>query len=573
MKNNFFVTEPSVNIPRSMLPTPFTHKTTFNAGKLVPIYTKRMVLPGDTISVKTAFSIRMSTPIVPVMDEAYADIYYFAVPYRLVFDKAKNFFGESTSGKWDDDDSAEVQMPHLHSVNRVVSGSVLDYLGVRPGLPANSGLLDSDRLSVNACLPRAVALIWNEYFRSGVTDTECYIPKDGADRPVLAEEMSGVPSEPWVDTLSMGGALPPVSKYHTLFTSALPEPQRGQDVFLPLGISAPVTTGNDNNFDVQPMPLLLAGYDSSTLPAGQYPLTLQKASSSNSGTLTVNDGTTSLSPQPFDALYPTNLVTDLSKASSVNINQVREAFALQSFFEKDARYGFGRYTEIVKGHFGVTSPDARLQRPEFLAHRKKKINMQQVLQTSASDSTSPQGHAAAYSWTMDVFDSFTYSATEHCILLGFICVRSNESYQYALHRDWLIRDRTDVYWPSFDRLGEMGIYNAEIFPTNTAKDKEIFGYNEAWYWYRNNFNMISGAFRSDAQENVGGSLDYWHYSEKYDNLPTLSSEFLHQSKEVFDRSLAVQSDVAHQFLADFYFDEVCVRPMSVRSIPGIGSHF
>lgn len=564
--NSRFATLPKANIQRSKFRRPSRLLSTLNSGYLTPIYIEKEVLPGDTHNLKTTLSIRMSTPINPVMDDCFLDVYYFAVPYRLVWDDTERFFGDNNGDYWSAP-KTDIREPHLTYDGGTLApspstslGSVYDHFGL-PLFEQPVGIdVNLDGCTVSALPFRAYALIWNEWFRSEVTDIPCYIPKDSIDQLCFAS-LAG--EHNYVETAAYGGALCPVSKFHDYFTSALPEPQRGEDVLLPLGSTAPVVT-SDINHEVSGNPLNWLKDDGSVPGVSASAFNIAANGKTGIGTY-LQSGTAATAGL---SIVPSNLVADLSVATSATINQLREALALQSFYEKNARYGT-RYTEILRGHFGVMSPDSRLQRPEYIGGKRIRINMQQVLQTSSTDSTSPLGNTGAFSWTIDSSESFTYSATEHCMIIGLACVRTDQTYQYGIERSWSHRDNLDYYWPSLAHIGEQPILNREIYVSGTNKDTEVFGYQEYSAHNRYKPSRVTGAFRSNAPQ----SMDIWHYAEKRDSTPTLSSEWLHQSPTVIDRTLAVSSEIQPQFLLNAYFDMVSVRPMPMYSIPGLGYHF
>lgn len=561
-----FAQVPRANIRRSRLQRNSTYKTTLNSGVLVPFFLEKIVLPGDTHSVRTTLSIRMSTPVHPVMDNCYLDTYFFAVPYRLVWKDFEEFMGENKEGPWLTN-KRSIQEPHLTFSdgldggnwpdNRAI-GSVYDYMGYPISIAKGDG---SRSFTASALPPRGYAKIWTDWFRSEVTDDPCVINLDSIDRIGQA-----VGAGSYIDNAALGGKLCPVSKFHDYFTSALPSPQYGDDVFLPLNGDAPVVTSLIENENAgNGIPLYVRNSDGSPISENNVLGVYDFGGDSSVFTA----GRIGVSGENYSASYQTifsNLKADLSLATSASINQLRQALALQSFYEKSARYG-SRYTELLRGHFGVTSPDSRLQRPEYLGGKRIAINMQQVLQTSATNEVSPQGNTSAFSWTIDSSDSFTYSATEHCMIIGVCCIRTSQSYQYGLSRELSTRDMIDYYFPTFDSIGEQAILNKELYLQGTAQDNEVFGYQEAWAEYRYKPSRITGQFRSAADQ----SLDSWHYAEKLDSLPTLSSQFMHQSPTVIDRTLAVSSELAPQFIMDVDFQQVSVRPMSTNSIPGLRS--
>lgn len=570
--NSRFAQAPQVDIQRSTFDRSSGHKTTFNAGKLVPIYVDE-VLPGDTFEMKTSTIIRGSTPIFPVMDNANLDIYFFFVPNRLVWDHWKEFNGENTTSKWEQ--TVEYSIPQMApplsngSVVGWEKGTLADYMGI-PTLVGPGASQTNPEYSVNHLPFRAYCLIWNEWFRDQNLQDPVLI--DTGDSQTNGSHLvpENNPNKTAVYQAALSGAnLLPVNKYFDYFTGALPEPQKGPDVLLPLGSVAPVITNNETNKITSNAAMIFSAPQTGETGSNHI-LFIQKGTggaSTNQGRLVA--GNQNASGGDITQIVPQNLVADLGNATAATINELRLAFQLQKLYERDARGGT-RYIEIIKSHFGVTSPDARLQRPEYLGGERIPINIDQVIQTSGTmEGTTPQGNTGAYSLTGNQGSYFKHSFVEHGYVLGLACVRTEHTYQQGLEKIWNRKNRFDFYWPALANIGEQAILNKEIFlqPSN-ATNEEAFGYQEAWAEYRYKPSRVSSAFRS----NVTGSLDAWHYADYYEKLPKLSAEWIEETYKNVDRTLAVQSTLEDQYIADFWFKCKCTRPMPIYSIPGLIDH-
>ena len=530
---------PTLEINRSSFKRPSTHKTSWNCSELIPIYVDSDVLPGDTIKMNMASLIRMQTPIYPVMDQCFCDIYFFFVPHRIVWDHWKEFWGENNLTAWEQ--QVEYTIPQITAPSGGWNtGTIADYMGIPTGI---SGI------SVNHLPFRAYASIWNSWFRDENLKDPCMITMDETT-------VTGANSGDYV-TYAECGALPlKAAKPHDYFTSCLVSPQKGPSVSIPLGNTAPII-GTD----------IISSTGAQTLQTDLVGETLfaDRGSSSHTTFLSVDDATKALASS-----HSIGLAADLSNAIGATINQLRQAFAVQAFYEAQARGG-SRYIEFLRNIFGVTSPDGRLQRPEYLGGTRININMDQVLQTSSTDATSPQGNTAAFSCTVSQDeDMFTYSATEHGTLMGLAVIRTDHTYQQGINRMWTRKKMTDFYVPQFANLGEMAVLEQEIYATGTQSDDEaVFGYQEAWADYRFMPSRVSSEMRSSATN----TLDSWHYADDYSQAPTLSSGWIDETVANVDRTISVTSANANQFFGDFYFDPVYVRPMPVYSIPAMLSHY
>lgn len=535
---------PKVDISRSTFDRSHTHKTSFNVGDIIPFYIDE-VLPGDTFDVRTSKVVRMQSLITPIMDNIYLDTYFFFVPNRLVWTHWRELNGENTQSAWVP--SVEYHVPQITAPSGGWNvGTIADYFGIPTGV---SGL------SVNALPFRAYSLIMNEWFRDENLTDPLNIPVDDAT-------VVGSNGSTYVTDVAKGGKPFKASKYHDYFTSCLPSPQRGPDVTIPVASSA--------SYAVVPKPEKVPDSLLGTPLSVSY---VNGAPGSSKGTFAFD----AASGAQTDGLYSgtstggkpvfNNLWAVETDPVSATINQLRLAFQIQKLYEKDARGGT-RYVEILKSHFGVTSPDARLQRPEYLGGNRIPITVNQVLQNSETTSTSPQGNPTGQSLTTDTHHDFDKSFVEHGFVIGVMVARFDHTYQQGLERFWSRKDRFDYYWPVFANIGEQAVYNKEIYAQGTQADDEVFGYQEAWADYRYKPNRVSGEMRSQYAQ----SLDVWHLADDYSSLPSLSDSWIREDSSVVDRVIAVSQENAHQLFADIYIQNRATRPMPMYSIPGLIDH-
>lgn len=561
-----FGSVPSIDISRCKLTKGFDHKTSFNTGDLIPIYVDD-IIPGTTVKMKMSEVIRMMTPVCPVLDNAYIDTYFFFVPYRLVWEHWKNFMGENDTAPWAQTNNYTIPKITCPS-GGWDKGSLADYFGLPTGVIGNGW-------KANALPFRSYVAIWNEWFRDQNLKTPAYISKGDSDTTGVNKGAN----YDYVTDSECGAAPLKAAKMHDYFTSCLPSAQKGPAVTVPLGTSAPVYTGSDNPSIANGVALKWSNANTGAGIGSTGSFAPIGVGIVNHGSETGTQGTaTATSTVPIS---PRNLYTDLTEAVGATVNQLRQAFAVQKFYERAARGG-SRYIETILSHFSVTNPDFRMQRPEYLGGKRVPINMNSVVQTDASgksswydsdnsawvtDDKTPQGNLAAYSATSDVNnDIFTHSFTEHGCLMGLAVIRTQHTYQQGLNRMWSRNSMFDFYWPELANLGEQAVLNKEIYLQGTSKDDEAFGYQEAWADYRYKPDMVTGELRS----NYAQSLDVWHYGDDYSALPSLGGAWIDEPIENMARTLAVQNH--DQFLGDFYFAPVYTLPMPLYSVPGLMDH-
>lgn len=542
---------PEMKASRTRFNRDQTILTTFDSGKLIPFYVDE-VLPGDTFSVDTAAIIRMTTPKYPVMDDAFIDFYYFYCPNRILWDNFKQFMGEVEETPWMPAKTYTVPKIRVNNDTNPtypMEGSILDYMGIPTKV--------SKSFEINALPVRAYVKIWNEYFRDENVENAAVIKTDDAE--ISYDETTDDKIEEIIKKAITGGRCLPVNKFHDYFTSCLPYPQRGPAVSLPMQGNARISGYTDDKFNEKTLLYANSFFDGGTNPGNIRDKLYAIAADGGTGSayLSIGDGTGS----EHNVVY---LGADLGSVSAATINDLRKAVAVQQYYEALARGG-SRYREQVQALWDVVISDKTVQVPEYLGGGRYHVNINQIVQTSGqqTNADTPIGETGAMSVTPVNESSFTKSFEEHGFVIGVCCVRHNHSYQQGLERFWSREDRLDYYVPQFANLGEQPVKKKEIMLTGTATDEETFGYQEAWAEYRMKPNRVSGKMRSNAT----GTLDFWHYADNYDKVPTLSQEWMAEGKEEMARTLIVQDEP--QFFGAIRVANKTTRRMPLYSVPGL----
>lgn len=557
---------PRLDITRSRFKRRQDVKLTLNAGQLIPFYVDE-VLPGDTFSIDQAAIIRMTTPIFPVMDNCHMDVYYFNVPCRILWKNFKRFMGENDMGPWAQ--TQEYTIPQVKVVGTTekpapYEGSILDYMGI----PTKVSKGENTAFSINALPMRAYAMIWQEWFRDQNVDNPAINSDADATVNYTDDETKGMDAEkPDLEYILQnaytGGRPLPVNKYHDYFTSALPSPQKaGEPVHIPMGSNAKIRMYSDKELT---KPVWSKNGETFWPVMSAMTAIADEGLSSHVPTTIINGAVNYATDESGKVINKAYLGTDLSNATATTINQLRQAFQVQRYYEQLARGG-SRYREMIYSLFHTKISDKTVQIPEYLGGTRITINMSQVIQTSGTTTESPQGNTAAVSVTPYSGSMFTKSFEEHGYVIGVCCIRHDHTYQQGLERMWSRKNNLDFYYPVFANLGEQAILKKELYLTGTSTDEQAFGYQEAWAEYRMKPNRISGKFRS----NANGTLDSWHYGDNYTTTPSLSQAWMKEGDSEIQRTLAVDNEP--QFIMDTVIDNTSVRPMPMYSIPGLVDH-
>lgn len=558
---------PNLEITRSRFKRDQDIKLTFDAGQLIPFYVDE-VLPGDTFSIDNVGLVRMSTPIFPVMDNCYLDYYYFFCPDRILWEHWKEFMGEVTDEPWVQ--TTEYTVPQLKIKGGTaekkfpLENSILDYMGIPTKIIGADGELD-----INALPVRAYVKIWNEWFRDQNVDNPAINTNKDAD-VTYKDSGKDASIETILQEAYTGGRPLPVNRFHDYFSSTLPSPQRSaESVTIPMLGNAPVVGYKDKQL-TEKLTLNFTGSKNymSGNPAQNGERVVMDAGVTGNTAPTLSMLWGSAATPTATKAAEAYMGADLSAVTGATINQLRQAFQVQKYFEELARGG-SRYREQIYSLFRTRISDKTVQIPEYLGGDRIMINMSQVVQTSETTETSPQGNVSAMSVTGFGKSAFTKSFEEHGFVIGVCCVRHDHTYQQGVERMFSRKNKLDYYFPVFANLGEQAVLKKELYAQGNATDEEAFGYQEAWADYRMKPNRICGAFRSNAT----GTLDSWHYGDNYSSTPALSQEWMKEGSKEIARTLAVENKVNEpQFIADFLVKNVTTRPMPMYSVPGLIDH-
>lgn len=561
---------PRLDITRSRFKRRQDVKLTMNAGQLIPFYCDE-VLPGDTFSIDQAAIIRMTTPIFPVMDNCHMDIYYFNVPCRILWEHWKRFMGENDEGPWAQTQQytiPQVKVTGTADKPAPYEGSIMDYMGI----PTKVSNGVATEFTVNALPFRAYAMIWQEWFRDQNVDNPAINSISDATVNYTDDETKGMDKdtadiEYILQNAYTGGRPLPVNKYHDYFTSALPSPQKSAEpVTIPLTGNAPIKTYLDERM-TKPASSIKRGssYTNPWTWGGNEAGLIQSENGDAKMRGVTVSGYSFGDPGTQEESSYAYIGADLNEVQATTVNQLRQAFQVQKYYEELARGG-SRYREMIYSLFHTKISDKTVQIPEYLGGTRITINMSQVIQTSGTTAESPQGNTAAVSVTPYNGSMFTKSFEEHGFVIGVCCIRHDHTYQQGLERMWSRKSNLDFYYPVFANLGEQAILKKELYLTGTDSDEQAFGYQEAWAEYRMKPNRISGKFRSNAT----GTLDSWHYGDNYKETPSLSQSWMKEGDSEIQRTLAVDNEP--QFIMDTVIDNTSVRPMPMYSIPGLVDH-
>lgn len=567
---------PTIDIGRSKFDRSHTKWSTIDAGRLYPMYVDTTIMPGDTVKMRTSELVRMMTPVAPVMDDCFMDVTAWFVPHRLVWPHFKRFMGENDTAPWAQ--TGDYTVPMIYSnysegdKNGWLQHSLADYLGYpvfEDGATLEDGQDETKSVEYEAsALPiRAYNLIWNEFWRDENLQNPVNIDTGDAAKIAVSYD-SNEDNDDYVTNSTFGGLKPlKVCKVPDYFTMCLPQAQKGPAVTLPMNGTAPIRT---RTFE--------ADYEGTKYTYGQNSgdLYMKKGSNASVNSSLISDDIRTSSAENFNIngfSKEGQLYADLTQATGATISALRQAFALQKFYERQARGGT-RYIEMVKSHFGVTNPDFRLQRPEYLGGHRTLINMNQVVATTGAVNQ-PLGDTGAYSVTQNTDeDLFTHSFTEHGTLMILVCIRQRHSYTQGLNRQFFMKNLTDFYFPEFANLSEQPVYKKELWleggdllENRKSTDNEAFGYQEAWAHYRYFPDEATGEMRATGQTGLG---DVWTYQDHYTECPTLGDKWIEETKNNIQRTLAIQNH--DQFLINMYFGAVYTRPMPLYSIPGLIDH-